>query len=112
MKTSTKVPLLKECLSYTIGVIDFSEVLTEKGKDAIGKRLYLSGINMSCSLHQTHYITKSSEYAAMLKRTLKYIDETVYWLKQCTQSSTYPHNDDLLQQGTELSEQFKKHFSK
>jgi hypothetical protein len=106
MKKPERVPLLKECCSYSIGLIQFVDTLTENGKDAIAKRLYTSCIGMSYSLLYSHFSTKTSEYAGVIKRTAKYIDETTYWLKQCQQSTSYPHNEELLQEGLALQQSF------
>ncbi|HXK82488.1 MAG TPA: hypothetical protein PLO05_10045 [Bacteroidales bacterium] len=106
MKKPERIPLLKECYEYSIGLIKFVDNLTENGKEAIAKRLYTSCIGMSYSLLYSHFSSKSSEYAGIIKRAAKYIDETIYWLKQCQQSSSYPHNEELLAEGLALQQSF------
>lgn len=96
-------PLIEKTLKFALDIIEFCELLEEKRKFIIAKQLLRSVTSIGANAHEAQNPSSKNDFIHKMKITAKEIEETKFWLYLCKHSKTYPFNDDLEIQITEIS---------
>lgn len=107
-KKTCRVPYLKESLTYGIGVLEYIEDLEDSNKDVFAKKLYRLTMLMNYNMQMAYFSAKDSEHRSLIKKATKNIEDSLYWIKQC---STYVQNTSLMEEGQVLFNKHKEFLS-
>ncbi len=101
-------PIVNHTIEFSLGVIDYVEVLEEKRKYVIAKQLLRSGTAIGALVMEAQTAESKADFVHKLKIAEKEALETWYWLILCQRSKNYPNNEILF---TKLDEILKLLYS-
>ncbi len=73
-----------------LGIIDFSELLSGKGKTVVSKQLLRSGTAVGALVSESQDAESKADFIHKMKIALKEAKETYYWLTLCDKSPHLP----------------------
>ena len=95
--------ILTKTLVFALTIIEYCEELEEKKKFVVAKQLLKSGTSIGANIHEAQNAESKSDFIHKVKIAAKEIEETKYWLTLCEQAKSYPFNQSLKNQITEIS---------
>jgi len=88
--------ILEISFEFALQVINYCELLEEKGKYVIARQLLKSGTSIGANVREAQNAESKLDFIHKLKIAAKEADETEYWLLLCQKSSNYPSPSNLL----------------
>ena len=95
--------ILTKTIVFALTIIEYCEELEEKKKFVVAKQLLKSGTSIGANIHEAQNAESKSDFIHKVKIAAKEIEETKYWLTLCEQAKSYPFNQGLKNQITEIS---------
>jgi four helix bundle protein len=83
-------------------IIEFCELLQEKGKYVIAKQLLKSGTSIGANVHEAQNAESRADFIHKMKIAVKELEETKYWLILCERSPSYPFHINMEKNVDEL----------
>ncbi|CAM4156555.1 four helix bundle protein [Zobellia roscoffensis] len=88
-------PVVVKSIDFALKIIDFCEVLKEKGKFVIANQLLKSVTSIGANIHEAQNAESRVDFIHKIKIALKELEETKYWLILCERATSYPFKQDL-----------------
>ena len=95
-------PLIEKTIKFSLDIIEFCELLEEKRKFVIAKQLLRSGTSIWANSFEAQNPNSKNDFINKIKIAAKELEETKYWLYLCKHSKTYPFDEKLELQITEI----------
>ena len=87
--------VLEKSIEFSLGLIDFCEILKMKKKYVIADQLLRSGTSIGANVHEAQNSESKLDFIHKIKIALKELEETKYWLIICERSEHYPFDKSL-----------------
>ena len=87
--------IVDKSFELALGIVDFSELLLNKGKSAIANQLIRSGTAPGALVAESQHAESRADFIHKMKIALKEANETHYWLTLCEKSAHLPDNANL-----------------
>jgi len=94
--------LIQKIVQFSLDIIEFCELLEEKRKFVIAKQLLHSATSIGANAFEAQDPHSKNDFVNKIKIAAKELEETKYWLYLCKHSKTYPFNEKLELQITEI----------
>jgi four helix bundle protein len=104
MRNDKKNIIVDKSFQFALKVILYCELLEENKKFVISRQLLRSGTSIGANVREAQNAKSRADFIHKIKVAAKEADETEYWLLLCKNSSSYPFEDQLL---TDISELIK-----
>ena len=88
--------IVKMTFEFSLDIIEFSELLIEKHRYAIGNQLIRSGCSVGANVREAQGAESRADFIHKMKVALKEAEETEYWLELCDFAKSYPKPGPLL----------------
>ena len=88
--------IVKMTFEFSVEIIEFSELLIEKRRYAIGNQLIRSGCSIGANVREAQGAESRADFVHKMKIALKEAEETEYWLELCDFAKSYPKPEKLL----------------
>ena len=82
--------------SFSLKVIEFTEVLESKKKFNMANQLFRSGTSIGANVREAQGAQSKDDFRHKCKIAYKEAEETEYWLKLCKHAPSYPFEQDML----------------
>ena len=89
--------ILNMTFDFSLGVIEFCELLQERGKYAISNQLIRSGCSVGANVKEAQNAESKSDFVHKMKIAAKEAGESEYWLLLCKHSKNYPFEESLIE---------------
>jgi four helix bundle protein len=89
--------LLIKPLPFSLEIIEFTELLTDKRKYNMSNQLFRSGTSIGANVREAQNGESKSDFIHKMKLAAKESDETKYWLELCKASRHYPDPGNLIE---------------
>lgn len=94
--------ILEKSFAFSLGIIEFTDLLEASRKFAIAGQLLRSGTSIGANIREAQAPESKADFIHKMKIAAKEAEETAYWLLLCTHSKSLPDPGDLHQKCTEL----------
>ena len=95
-------PLLQKTVQFSLDIIEYCELLDEKRKFVISNQLLRSATSIGANAFEAQNPHSRKDFINKIKIAAKEVEETKYWLFLCKHAASYPFNDKLELQITEI----------
>src|SRR5690606_11850840 len=95
-------PLLQKTVQFSLDIIEFCETLEEKRKFVIARQLLRSGTSIGANSFEAQNPASRKDFINKIKIAAKEVEETKYWLFLCKHSKSYPFDEKLEHQITDI----------
>ena len=95
-------PLIQKTVQFSLDIIEFCETLEEKRKFVIARQLLRSGTSIGANSFEAQNPASRKDFINKIKIAAKEVEETKYWLLLCKHSKSYPFEEKLEQQITDI----------
>ncbi len=95
-------PLIEKTVKFSLDVIEYCELLENQRKFVIAKQLLRSGTSIGANAFEAQNPYSKKDFINKIKIAAKELEETKYWLYLCKHSKSYPFNENLEIQITEI----------
>lgn len=95
-------PLIEKTVKFSLNIIEFCELLDENKKYVISRQLLRSGTSIGANSFEAQNPSSKKDFINKIKIAAKELEETKYWLFLCKHARSYPFNDELESQITEI----------
>lgn len=89
-------------LEFALAIVEYSELLEENKKFVIARQLLRSGTSIGANVREAQNAESKADFIHKIKIAAKEADETEYWLMICKHSQSYPFNEQLLVEVSEI----------
>lgn len=87
--------VLNLTIDFSVRAIVFVEQLEAKRKFVVANQLLKSATSIGANVHEAQNAESKADFIHKLKIAHKEADETMYWLRICEHSESYPTNLEL-----------------
>ncbi|MGD0583769.1 MAG: four helix bundle protein [Bacteroidales bacterium] len=94
--------IVEKSFQFALKIIEFCEILEDSRKFVIARQLLRSGTSIGANIREAQNAESKTDFVHKIKIAAKEADETQYWLMLCKESSSYPVNNQLLDDVIEL----------
>lgn len=82
--------VLDKSFDFALKIIEYSELLEENKKFVIARQILKSGTSIGANINEAQSSESKADFIHKFKIADKEANETLYWLKLCKLSKTYP----------------------
>jgi four helix bundle protein len=111
MRTDRENIIADKTFQFALKIVGYCELLEENRKFVIARQLLKSGTSIGANVREAQNAESNADFIHKMKIAAKEIDETDYWLLICKYSPTYPFNEKLLDDLTEINKIMSKILS-
>lgn len=90
-----KNEILELSISFSLKIIEFTELLENKRKFVVANQLLKSGTSIGANIFESQSAESRADFIHKLKIADKEAKETEYWLLICEKSENYPFDETL-----------------
>jgi len=94
--------IVNKTFQFALDIVQFCEILEENRKFVISRQLLKSGTSIGANVREAQNAESKADFIHKIKVAAKEADETEYWLLICKNSPSYPFNEQLLVDLTEI----------
>jgi four helix bundle protein len=87
--------IVEKSLDFAVRLIKFCEVLEEHKKFVIARQLLRAGTSIGANVFEAQQCESKRDFVHKLKIAVKEANETLYWLRLCEVSGSYPFKPEL-----------------
>jgi four helix bundle protein len=87
--------ILKKTIEFSLGIIEYCELLEGGKKYVIARQLLRSRTSIGANVHEAQNAESNADFIQKFKVAAKEVEETKYWLILCENSPTYPSCEKL-----------------
>ncbi|MEX6686695.1 four helix bundle protein [Danxiaibacter flavus] len=91
-------PIVTLSFAFALEIIEFCDQLEEKRKYTLANQLLRSGTSIGANVKEAQAAESKKDFVHKMKIAYKEAEETIYWLKLCEASKSYPNPNRLLLQ--------------
>lgn len=88
--------ILNKTISFSLAIIEYSEILEERKKYVVSRQLLRSGTSIGANVHEAQNAESKPDFIHKFKVAAKEVEETKYWLVLCKNSKNYPNCEHLI----------------
>lgn len=96
MPINTRNIILEKSLSFALSIINFCEELEQHKKFVISHQLFKSGTSIGANINEAQNSESRVDFIHKFKIAAKEAEETKYWLLLCQKAPSYPYEEQLL----------------
>lgn len=94
--------LIEKTVRFSLDIVEFCELLEEKRKFVVANQLIRSGTSIGANSVEAQNPNSKRDFIYKIKIAAKELEETKYWLHLCKHSKSYPFEEKLESQITEI----------
>lgn len=94
--------ILDKSFTFSLRIIQYTEILEENRKFVIANQLMRSGTSIGANIREAQNSESRADFIHKLKIAAKEAEETEYWLLLCKHSPDYPFQETLIEDLQEL----------
>lgn len=102
MRNDKENLIVDKSFQFALKIVEYCELLETQRKYVISRQLLKSGTSIGANVREAQNAESKADFIHKIKIAAKEADETEYWLLICKHSSTYPFNEELLENISEL----------
>lgn len=102
MPINTRNIVLEKSLAFALSIINFCETLELHNKYVISHQLLKSGTSIGANINEAQNSESRVDFIHKFKIAAKEAEETKYWLLLCQQAASYPYEEQLLHDLSEI----------
>ncbi|MES2003597.1 MAG: four helix bundle protein [Bacteroidota bacterium] len=102
MRNDKENVIVLKSVNFSLAVIRFTEVLEQERKYVIAKQLLRCGTSTGTNIFEAQNAESKADFIHKMKIAAKEASETVYWLLLCEKSESYPFDQALPGNLTEI----------
>ncbi len=87
--------IVEKTFCFSLDIIDFCDLLDDEKKYNLSKQLFRSGTSIGANVREAQNAQSKADFIHKMKIAAKEADETMYWIKLCNLSKSYPTNNEL-----------------
>jgi four helix bundle protein len=91
-----KNPLLRLTFHFSLGIIEYCELLETSKKFVVARQLLRSGTSIGANSMEAQNSESKADFIHKIKIAAKEAEETQYWLALCDCAPSYPDCKQLL----------------
>jgi four helix bundle protein len=95
MRNDTTNVIVEKSVDFSLSIIQFTEVLEHNRKFVIAKQLLRSGTSIGANIFEAQNAESRSDFIHKMKIAAKEASESLYWLRLCEKSPSYPFDPVL-----------------
>lgn len=88
--------IVNKTFQFALDIVQYCELLEENRKFVISKQLLKSGTSIGANVREAQNAESKADFVHKIKIAAKEADESEYWLLICKSTSSYPFNEQLL----------------
>jgi four helix bundle protein len=88
--------ILEKSFLLALQVVEYTEQLEKLGRKQVANQLIRSGTSIGANAHEAQAAESHRDFLHKMKIAAKEAHETMFWLKICKHSKSYPDCDDLM----------------
>jgi four helix bundle protein len=111
MRNDKENIIVTKTFKFSLEIIEFTELLSEKRKYNMSNQLFRSGTSIGANVREAQNAESKSDFIHKMKLAAKENDETKYWLELCKQSKHYPNPPGLIEEVGEIEKILSKIIS-
>jgi four helix bundle protein len=82
--------------SFSLKIIEFTELLESKKRYNLANQLFRSGTALGANVNEAQNAESKKDFVHKMKIAAKECDESKYWLMLCKEAKNYPDSDELI----------------
>jgi len=94
--------IVNKTFQFALEVVRFCELLEENKKYVVSRQMLKSGTSIGSNIREAQNAESKADFIHKVKIAAKEADETEYWLLICKHSQSYPFDEKLLLELTEI----------
>lgn len=94
--------IVNKTFQFALEIVRFCELLEENKKYVVSRQLLKAGTSIGSNIREAQNAESKADFIHKVKIAAKEADETEYWLLICKHSSSYPFDEKLLLEITEI----------
>lgn len=94
--------IVSKSIEFSLGLIEYVDLLEKERKFVIGTQLLKSGTSIGANIHEAQNAESKLDFMHKFKIAAKEIEETKYWLILCENAKGYPDCKHLSQKLFEI----------
>lgn len=94
--------IVNKSFQFALEIVSFCELLEENKKYVVSRQLLKAGTSIGSNIREAQNAESKTDFIHKVKIAAKEADETEYWLLICKHSSSYPFDEKLLLELTEI----------
>lgn len=94
--------IVNKTFLFALEIVKFCELLEENKKFVVARQLLKSGTSIGSNVREAQNAESKADFIHKMKIAAKEADETEYWLLICKHSPTYPFEEQLQFDLTEI----------
>jgi four helix bundle protein len=111
MRNDRENVIAEKSFQFALKIVSYCEILEENRKLVIARQLLKSGTSIGANIREAQNAESKSDFIHKLKIAAKETDETEYWLLICKNAPSYPLNEQLFTDLTEIKKILSKILS-
>ena len=84
-------------IQLSLAIIKYCEVLENEKKYVIANQLLKSGTSIGANIFEAQNAESQQDFYHKMKIAAKEAEETEYWLILCSESASYPNDDEVVE---------------
>ena len=97
--------LFRESFVFVLDLIQFTELLEQKGKFSLAKKLFIAGTELGEIINELRYVEKNKNYISLIKKLKKLAHNIKFLLQLCKYSEGYPNPFNLINEIEDIIKQ-------
>lgn len=94
--------IVNKTFQFALDIVSFCELLEENKKYVVSRQLLKAGTSIGSNIREAQNAESKADFIHKVKIAAKEADETEYWLLICKNSLSYPFDEKLLFELTEI----------
>jgi len=102
MRNDKKNIIVQKTFKFSLAIIKYTEELRKLHKYELSSQLFKSGTSIGANVWEAQNAESKKDFIHKLKISAKEADESLYWLKLCEASPSYPNPSNFLVEEIEV----------
>ncbi|MDQ7916641.1 four helix bundle protein [Mesonia sp. MT50] len=102
MRNDKENIIVKKSFDFSLAIMEYTEELRKLHRYELSSQLFKSGTSIGANVWEAQNAESKRDFIHKLKISAKEADETLYWLKLCEASSSYPAPSKFLVEEIEV----------
>ncbi len=111
MQVQSENIIFKKTIEFSLSTIVYVELLESQRKYVIARQLLRSATSIGANVHEAQNAESLADFIHRFKIAAKEVEETKYWLKLCSATSSYPDCGHLIEELNEIDKIITKIIS-
>ncbi|CAN5315126.1 four helix bundle protein [soil metagenome] len=90
MRNDRKNVIVEKTFEFSLGIIEYADLLESKRKYVLGNQIIKSGTSIGANTREAQNAESKADFIHKFKISAKEADEIQYWLDLCKSAKSYP----------------------